>query len=175
MEIRIAPSRKEELDKYYEIFDDSALYDHYFDGTDILHEWIDDYVGEDKGEVFIAYNSEEEPVGLIHFTVEGMCGYPHVFLLGVKKQYRGMGVGRKLLEFFFSIAEGINAPNMYIMTSTFNVRTFRLYQKMGFKKIGIIPSFILSDVNEYIMVRHNPKYKCPYGGRKRRHIKRTGL
>ena len=159
MEIRIEVARKENLENYYKIFDNSALYDHYFNGTELIHEWIDDFVGEDKNEVYIAYSSHGEAIGLIHFTMDGMCGFPHVFLLGVKKEFRGMGVGQKLLNLFFTVAESINAPNMYIMTSTFNVRAFKLYQKMGFKKIGIIPSFILKDVNEYLLVRPNGRHK----------------
>ena len=161
MEIKIEVAKRERLEEYYEIFEDSALADHYFRGTNLIHEWIDDFVGDDRKEIFIAYTTAGEAIGLIHFTMDGMCGFPHCFLLGVKKQYRGMGIGQQLLNFFFKVVESTDLPNMYIMTSTFNVRAFRLYQKMGFKKVGIIPGFILKDVNEYFLIRPNKNCKQP--------------
>ena len=155
MNVTIELATVEHLAEYYPVFDDSALYDHYFKGTDILREWLDEPVK--LGHVYVALTSKREPVGIMHMTMDGFSGLPYLNLLGVKKQYRGMGIGHKFLKLFIDVCEKSGAPNMFIFTSMFNVRSAALYQSVGFKKIGIIPNFMKKGVDEIAFVRPNSK------------------
>lgn len=155
MNVTIQLATAEHLAEYYPVFDDSPLYDHYFKGTDILHEWLDEYVK--LGHVYVALSSKGEAVGIMHMEMDGFAGLPYLNLLGVKKQYRGMGIGRKFLKMYIDICEKSGAPNMFILTSTFNVRSAALYQSVGFRKIGIIPNFMKKGVDEIAFVRPNSK------------------
>ena len=155
MNVTIEKATTEHLEEYYPVFDDSALYDHYFNGTDMLQVWLEGPVA--RGQVFVALTSKREPVGIMCMKIDGMCGLPYLALLGVKKQYRGMGIGKKFLNMFIGVAEELGAPNMFIMTSTFNVRAKMLYESFGFRKIGIIPNYEVRGVNEILFVRPNSK------------------
>jgi ribosomal protein S18 acetylase RimI-like enzyme len=95
----------------------------------------------------------------MHMQMDGMCGLPYLALLGVKKMYRGMGIGKKFLAMFIGVAEEYGAPNMFIMTSTFNVRAKQLYESVGFRKVGVLPSFSVKGVDEILFIRPNSKQK----------------
>jgi len=157
MNVTIEKATSDHLNEYYPVFDDSALYDHYFVGTNKLHEWLDRPTA--LGHVYAALTSHREPVGIMHMQMDGMCGLPYLALLGVKKMYRGMGIGRKFLAMFIGVAEEYGAPNMFIMTSTFNVRAKQLYESVGFRKVGILPSFSVKGVDEILFIRPNSKQK----------------
>lgn len=158
MNVTIEKANETQLEEMYRVFDDSALYDHYFKThPESLSFMLD---GATKnGNTLIARSSKGEIVGVMVVLMEGFAELPYLALLGVKKGYRGMGIGKKFLAVFFGLAEQANAPNMFIMTSTFNVRAKQLYESVGFKKIGIIPSYLLPGIDEIMFVRRNPNFK----------------
>lgn len=139
------------LDEYRAIFFDSKLYDAYFAEDDRLEKSLRH--GIETGSLYIAMSSSGEPIAAMHMTMDGMADLPYVHLLGVKKNYRGMGIGRDLLRIFIGTAEAQGAPNMFILTSHFNVRAKKLYQSMGFKPYCLLPDLLKKGVSEWLMMR----------------------
>lgn len=139
------------FDEYVSIFDDSSLYEHYFKGTDTLAEWVKPQL--DKGQVWIAETLDGEPVGLMVMTMDGMFAeLPYLALLGVKKGYRSKGIGELLINFFFGVAKGMGFNKAFIATSDFNVRAKQLYQRLGFKKILIVPDLLKKGIAEQLFM-----------------------
>lgn len=139
------------ISEYCEIFYDSKLYDAYFSEPGALEKWLNDAL--DTGELYIAMSSQDEPIGAIIMEMKGMTGLPYIHLLGVKKNYRGMGIGSDLIKIFIGIAEASGAPNMFIMTSHFNVRAKKLYQSMGFEPQCLLKSVLRRGIDEWLFMR----------------------
>ena len=148
------PSR---LEEYCQVFYDSKLYDAYFADSDRLPTVLTDAMN--KGELYVAMSSKNEPVGVMHMTRDGLAGLPYLSLLGVKKRYRGMGIGTALVKIFIGVMEAGEAPNMFIMTSKFNVRAKKLYQSLGFEPQCLLHDVMRRGVSEWLFMR--PTRRCP--------------
>ena len=148
------PSR---LEEYCQVFYDSKLYDAYFADSDRLPTVLTDAMN--KGELYVAMSSKDEPVGVMHMTRDGLAGLPYLSLLGVKKRYRGMGIGTALVKIFIGVMEAGEAPNMFIMTSKFNVRAKKLYQSLGFEPQCLLHDVMRRGVSEWLFMR--PNRRCP--------------
>ena len=148
------PSR---LEEYCQVFYDSKLYDAYFADSDRLPTVLTDAMN--KGELYVAMSSKNEPVGVMHMTRDGLAGLPYLSLLGVKKRYRGMGIGTGLVKIFIGVMEAGEAPNMFIMTSKFNVRAKKLYQSLGFEPQCLLHDVMRRGVSEWLFMR--PNRRCP--------------
>ncbi len=71
------------------------------------------------------------------------------FGITVKKEYRGQGIGKKIMELTLSYATK-QIKNLEIVTlSVFGKNTVakKMYQKLGFKKYGLLPKGIKSRTN----------------------------
>ncbi len=139
------------FDEYAPIFDNSSLYEHYFKDTDTLAQWVKPPL--EKGQVWIAETKDGEPVGLMVMTMDGMFGeLPYLALLGVKEGFRSKGIGEILIEFFFGVCKGVGFDKAFIATSDFNVRAKQLYQRLGFKKILVVPDLLKKGIAEQLFM-----------------------
>lgn len=139
------------IPEYCEVFYDSKLYDAYFAEPGVLESWLSNAIA--KGALYIAEDSKGEPVGAMVMTMDGMAGLPYLNLLGVKKNCRGMGIGSSLVKIFIGVAEAQGAPNMFIMTSHFNVRAKKLYQSLGFQPQCLLKDVMHKGVSEWLFMR----------------------
>lgn len=137
--------------EYCEIFYDSKLYDAYFSEPGVLENWLSGAISD--GTLYVAMSSKDEPIGAMIIAMAGMCGLPYLHLLGVKKNHRGMGIGTDLVKIFIGIAEASGAPNMFIMTSHFNVRAKKLYQSLGFVPQCQLKDVMHKGVHEWLFMR----------------------
>lgn len=93
----------------------------------------------------------------MYMTRNGLAGLPYLNLLGVKKKYRGQGIGTDLVKIFIGVMEEKNYPNMFIMTSQFNTGAKRLYQSLGFQPKCLLHDVIRKGVSEWLFMRPNRK------------------
>ena len=82
-------------------------------------------VAETGGEI-IAYGGM--------WIVFGEC---HITNIAVKSQARGQGIGTRLLEELIGIACHVEAELMSLEVRQSNEEAIRIYEKAGFRKIGI--------------------------------------
>ena len=153
MEVTIRPGERDRLEEYMEVMRDSALYDHYFAPDEGgLREWLSGAL--EDGRLLSAETSRGEAVGLMICGWKGMLGaFPYLALLGVKRNFRGMGVGHRLLETFERISRELKARNIFICVSAFNPRARKLYQSMGYRKIALIPDMTINGIDENILMK----------------------
>ena len=144
MEFKLVKGVPERLEDYREVFYNSRLYDTYFADSDRLNDQLRKAMAD--GDLYVAMSPEDEAVGVMYMTRDGMAGLPYLNLLSVKKKYRGKGIGTDLVKIFIGVMEREQYPSMYIMTSQFNTGAKRLYQSLGFQ-----------GVSEWLFMRPNRK------------------
>jgi ribosomal protein S18 acetylase RimI-like enzyme len=82
-----------------------------------------------------------------------------VFGISVAKDYRGIGLGKKLMELIIKLAEKRLKGMEIIELGVFKTNKIgiRLYKKMGFKKVARIPNAIKFEgkyIDEYLMQKY---------------------
>lgn len=155
MEFKLVKGVPERLEDYREVFYNSRLYDTYFADSDRLNDQLRKAMAD--GDLYVAMSPEDEAVGVMYMTRDGMAGLPYLNLLSVKKKYRGQGIGTDLVKIFIGVMEEKNYPNMFIMTSQFNTGAKRLYQSLGFQPKCLLHDVIRKGVSEWLFMRPNRK------------------
>ncbi|MHC4113526.1 MAG: GNAT family N-acetyltransferase [Planctomycetota bacterium] len=106
-----------------------------------------------KQEIYVALDKGFECVGYIWFALSKMFyNFPYVRQIAVRKEYRGQGIGKKLLFFVEEIAFK-DCPKFFLTVSDFNKRAKKLYQEIGFDEVGFVPDLFKDGVAEHVMVK----------------------
>lgn len=109
--------------------------------------------GIEKQEMYVAVNEHSGCVGYIWFAPSKMFyKFPYVRQIAVRQEHRGKGIGRKLLAFVEGIALK-DWPKLFLTVTDFNSRAKRLYEKLGYKEVGLVEGLFKDGVAEYIMVK----------------------
>ncbi len=139
------------LEEYRAVFFDCVLYDRYFADDDRLRAIL--AVALEKNELLEA-RVGGELAGVMEVRLTGFFdAFPYLALLGVKKGWRKMGVGRQMLAFYEEMARQCGYKRVSLMVSAFNPRAKNLYQSLGYKRIGFLPSAFKEGNDENIMVK----------------------
>ena len=105
-------------------------------------------ISDPMREVYVA-KSGSELVGFIIVVMKGaLIGY--IQSICTAAEWRGKGVGSELMDFAEKriLSE---APNVFLMVSSFNNDARRLYERRGYKVVGDLKDFIVSGYSEIIM------------------------
>lgn len=77
----------------------------------------------------------DQPVGLVHYLyhrhcwkVEDVCYLQDLY---VDEEQRGTGLGRRLIEAVYAVADKAGCPTVYWTTQHFNAAGRRLYDRVG--------------------------------------------
>jgi ribosomal protein S18 acetylase RimI-like enzyme len=97
-------------------------------------------------------------VGSTHVITEaGFSCHVGEIGLGVLDSYRGLGLGRLLTNHLIALAEQNEISNLILRVRTFNEPAIRLYESVGFKRVGtLVGVALLPDeppADEYIYQR----------------------
>ncbi len=84
----------------------------------------------EKGYQYFLINSNENVVGYLSFEMrEKSLFLSKIYLL---KNERGKGIGRKAMQFVFSIAKGLSCKKVSLTVNRFNQNSIRAYESAGF-------------------------------------------
>lgn len=116
--------------------------------------------GITKGEVFVAIDEAGACVGFIWFIEDGAFhSFPYLHIIAVKAAYRGMGIGKKLIQFFEETVF-TDHSKVFLVVADFNPEARRLYERLGYRQVGVIPGLYREGVTEYLMMKMNPSTKA---------------
>lgn len=102
---------------------------------------------------------DEDVVGLVWYDLKGAFSIsPYLRLIIVDKKSKGMKVGTSLIDFYEEQCRKTN-KQYFLLVSDFNVEAIKFYEKRGYEKIGLIPSFVKKEINEIIMIKRNENIK----------------
>ena len=92
------------------------------------HYTLDMYLDSD---VYLMYLYEEDNIIKGFIICNHLYEKMEILLLFVKDEFRNQGIGRKLVEYLYSLSEIIT-----LEVSVENYPALHLYEKLGFKEVG---------------------------------------
>lgn len=111
-----------------------------------------------KEKVMLVAEDNNKIVGISEVTLEkGRKNHIAVFAISVRKEYRGIGLGEKLMSQVLELAEKKLKPKtFYLSVFANNKIAINLYKKLGFKKVAKIPKQLQYKgklIDEIIMIK----------------------
>ena len=99
----------------------------------------------------------EECVGFTFIIPKGAFhSFPYLHIIAIKEEYRGLGVGKALLDFSESIASEM-ADKLFLVVADFNPDAKRFYERNGYRQVGEIPNLYRPGITEYLMAKNVKK------------------
>ena len=99
--------------------------------------------------LYIAYENET-PAGIILLDPKGVAGSPYIKSIAAFPEFRGQGIGTKLISFAEDFFRG-DSKHLFICVSSFNNRARNLYEKSGFNAVGELKDYIIQGASEILM------------------------
>lgn len=109
-----------------------------------LPESTEEYINESEDKPFIASFVEDEAVGFVVLN-ETSVDSAEIFVMGIKKNFHRMGIGKKLNEEYESIAKKLGYTYSQVKTvekghyEEYDI-TNSFYKAMGYKELECFPT-----------------------------------
>lgn len=150
MDISIRSAKTEDLMGCVLTLENSALSAAYFQTEESRINAVKEAI--DSGNTYVAFCGDE-CVGFVYYIEQGAFhAFHYIHLLTVKEDYRGRGIGRKLLEFVEAILFETR-DKIFLVVGDYNPGGRLFYEKLGYVRIGTIPNLYRKGVNEDIMMK----------------------
>jgi len=151
LEIRIKPGTIEYVSECKEAFKNSELGNAYYTTDELMTTRFSE--GISNKEIFIALNENDQFLGYIMIVMNGAFGnFPYCRSIAVKKEFRGRGIGTYLLRYFETIGFA-NSNRLFILVSDFNLDAKKLYERLGYTAVGIVPNLFKDGITENILIK----------------------
>lgn len=114
------------------------------------------------GEAFLVAEVNGEVVGYVMcrvefglgITVKGLVRRGHVISLAVLPEHRRKGIATALMkEALKALKEKYGCKEVYLEVRVSNLPAIRLYEKLGFKRVKVIPMYYADGEDAYLMAR----------------------
>lgn len=79
-------------------------------------------------------------------------GRLHLYSIAVREEYRERGIGKKLLRTIIEKARKTGFREIYLEVRVDNLPAIKLYEKMGFKRKGLLEKYYSDGTDAYIYV-----------------------
>jgi [ribosomal protein S18]-alanine N-acetyltransferase len=99
--------------------------------------------------LYVAYENEN-PAGIILLDPKGVAGSPYIKSIAVFPEFRGRGIGTRLLMFAEHFFRN-DSKHLFICVSSFNQRARHLYEKFGFETVGELKDYVIKGASEILM------------------------
>lgn len=109
--------------------------------------------GVSKQEIHVALNNEGICVGFIWFILNGAFhSFPYLHIIAVKDEFRNIGIGKKLMDYFEKVISK-GCLKAFLVVADFNPKAKQLYENIGYKEVGTIPSLYKNSISEHLMMK----------------------
>lgn len=99
--------------------------------------------------MYIAH-AGSSPCGVMILDPRGLAGSPYIKSVAVAESFRGLQVGKQLLEYTEDVCRKYSR-HLFLCVSSFNHSARRFYENQGFSAIGDLPGYIIPEASETIM------------------------
>jgi len=112
--------------------------------TEQEQEFLQNKINSDKELVLLAYTNGQFIGSCSLMCIGNNKRYAHRcnVAIAIYKEYFGNGTGKIMLETVLNVAKQIGYEQAELEVMTKNVNAIKLYEKLGFKKYGILPKNI---------------------------------
>jgi ribosomal protein S18 acetylase RimI-like enzyme len=108
--------------------------------------------GITKQEIFVALDNKGLCLGFIWYIPYGAFhGFPYLHIIAIKEEYRNLGLGKELLDYFESVI--VQSSKFFLVVADFNPKAKKLYEKCGYVEVGVIPNLYKTGVTEFLMMK----------------------
>lgn len=101
-----------------------------------------------RGHCFLAF-LDEEIVGIVVLVHNDLDHY-EIVNIAVKEKHQGKGIGKQLIQKALEEARRLGATTLEIGTGNSSIPQLKLYQKCGFRIIGVDHDFFIRNYDEEI-------------------------
>lgn len=109
--------------------------------------------GFNKDEIYVAVDSNNKCMGFVWVITNGIFhSFPYIHIIAVKSEYRGQGIGKKLLKFVEDVYFK-DYSKLFLVVADFNPDAKRLYENIGYTMIGDIPDLYRQGITECLMMK----------------------
>lgn len=155
MKASIVKGNTQHLKPCAQILGDCVLGQKYF--TDSDNRYIGEKIlkeGFDKGEIYVALE-HSECVGFAWIILNGIFHwFPFLHVLAVKKENRGRGIGKSLMNHFEQVGFIQDKSNkLFLCVDDFSKEAIQLYKSLGYVEIGPMPDLYVPGVVTYLMMK----------------------
>lgn len=107
----------------------------------------------ERKQLYVALTEDNEFAGYEWIIPNGAFhSFPYLHIIAVKKELRGQGVGRQLLNYYAEISSEY-ASKAFLIVDDFNPDAQRLYEREGYTKVGAIPDIYIKGIDGYLMMK----------------------
>ena len=102
-------------------------------------------------QVYIAQSGGTR-AGFLVLDPRGVAGAPYLKSVAIAPEFRGSGLGTRLLAF----AEDVFRPrarHLFLCVSSFNERARQLYERLGYEPVGSVQDLAIEGASELIMAK----------------------
>ncbi len=108
--------------------------------------------GLDYGTLYVALY-QGVFAGFFYYIPNGAFhSFPYLHLISVKRGCRGMGIGKKMMDF---LEDTLLAQNkkIFLVVSDFNPDAMRFYEDLGYCQVGELPNLYRQGISEFLMMK----------------------
>ena len=91
-----------------------------------------------------------KPGGIILIDPRGVAGSPYIKSIAVYPEFRGHGIGTKLLSFAEELFRH-KSKHIFICVSSFNHQARKLYERFGFEALCEFKDYLIDGASEILM------------------------
>ncbi|GAB6168522.1 GNAT family N-acetyltransferase [Clostridium carnis] len=125
--IKLTNKNKEDYIKIYNLSFGDMPHGTFVELSDINKFLIENKKEEER---FIVTDKNGEHIGFIECSIENCEGF---FDIGLRREYRGQGLGKRLLETAINYMNNKDVNKISLTVIEKNTRAFEMYKKRGFK------------------------------------------
>lgn len=109
--------------------------------------------GIENEEISVALDNKNNVIGFIWYSLDGAFQkYPYLHVIAINEKLRRNGFGKKIIKYFESeICKDYKF--IFLMVADFNTKAKRLYEQLGYEKVGMINNFYKVGINECLMMK----------------------
>ena len=106
--------------------------------------------------LFVALKDDDDCLGFMYFMPKGVFGsYPYLHIIAVKEEYRNLGIGKQLIKYFEENSSDYSSTKCFLTVDDFNPQAKKLYESLGYQRIGELKDFYKDGITSYIMMKTN--------------------
>ena len=90
------------------------------------------------------------PCGFVLLQRCGVAGSPYIASIAVAEEFRGKGVGTRLLEFAEDFFRA-QSRHIFLCVSSFNDRARKLYEQLDYTPVGEFKDYVIPGASEILM------------------------
>lgn len=120
------------------------------------HPWseksLEEQLTNDISHFFVAKNIDGKSIG--YAGMQAIVGEGYVTNIGVLPQYRGSGIGSRLVKQLIDTADGLRLDFISLEVRPSNTVAIALYKKYGFKEVGRRKNFYRSPTEDGLIMTY---------------------